>query len=364
MKKESLCVLFFLLFLYACGQSKKVPINKCEIYKKDSIRLGLFVGNHFLPSMRSSLAYLKDGYFAQLTKNNILLYTLQGKLVDSIRVKVPPYEFYTWFASDIHHFYFFDEARNTFTLLGKGTPPRTWSFNSLPKTFTDSFLILGNPPEVIQDTLFAFYLPKKFEQANIYYKTSGDISLKLLDSTMHIIKKIEPFPSIYTQKKGYFSDIAFRVINQSNIVYSFNHNDSLFVYDRNTTTTKSYPIKSKFFTLPPPKDEQNKTAFYRSQYATENSSYWRLHYDPFQKCYYRIVLHAEKYTNVDGTVNSAHQKPWSLQVISTEFKLLQEITFPGKKYDFNSLWVTPKGICVALFKPSSGYVTYEVFVIK
>ncbi len=51
-------------------------------------------------------------------------------------------------------------------------------------------------------------------------------------------------------------------------------------------------------------------------------------------------------------------------MISTDFKLLYEIDFPPKKYDFNSILITPKGICIALFSSYSGYLTYEVFHIK
>lgn len=115
--------------------------------------------------------------------------------------------------------------------------------------------------------------------------------------------------------------------------------------------------------MPTTKDENNKTTEYRSKYATENSVYWRLYFDPYRNLYYRVVLHKEKYYNKDGTVNPAHQKAWSLQVINEHFELLYEITFPSKKYDFNSLLILPKGIAVALFKPQSQYLTYEILAV-
>lgn len=363
--KQNITILFiFIGGILSCKSAKKVKIEDCNNFKKDSVKLDIHIGKQFTPSIRSSIAFTKDGYFIRLTKKCILLYNKKGRLADSISVNLPSYSFYTWFVSDTNHFYFFNEQKNTLTLINKKATQKVWNLSSLPKTFLDEFFILGNPPEVIKDTLFAFYLPKNFEQPNKYYKLSGDVSIKLLDSICTIIKQINPFPAIYTQKKGYYSDIAFRVINNSSIVYSFNHCDSLFEYNRNSGIMTRHSVKSPFFTLPPPKDEKNKTSEYRSKYATESSAYWRLHYDPYKNLYYRVVLHKEKYYNKDGTVNAAHQRAWSLQVINSQFRLIYEIKFPPKKYDFNSLLVTPEGICVALFKPSSEYLTYEVFDIS
>jgi hypothetical protein len=360
-------VFIFILCIFgilACNPTKKVKIKECAVFRKDSIKLDIYVEKQFTPTLRSSITYTKEGYFIQLGKKCILFYNNEGKLTDSVFVNFPSYSFYTWFASDVNHIYFLDEKKNTLTLISKKGIQKVWDLNSLPESFHSEFFILGNPPEVKQDTLFSFYLPKKFEEVNKYYKSSGDMSIKLLDSNCVIVKQNNPFPAIYTQKKGYYSDIAFRVINQSNLVYSFNHCDTLFVYNRNSNTIKTYSLKSPFFTLPPAKDEKNKTSEYRSKYATESSIYWRLYFDPFKNLYYRIVLHKEKYHNTDGTVTPAHQKAWSLQVINQQFELLYEIKFPSKKYDFNSLLVTSKGICIAPFKQYSGYLTYEVFSIK
>ncbi len=153
--------LVLVLLSISCQFTERTKILDANTFNRDSIILDIYTGKQFTPAIRNSITYLKDGYFANISRKSILFYNIKGKLTDSISVSLPSYSFYTWSALDANHFYFLDEEKNSLILVDKTTPRKIWNLNSLPELFLNQFFIIGNPPTVIQDTLFAFYVPKK-----------------------------------------------------------------------------------------------------------------------------------------------------------------------------------------------------------
>ncbi|GAB4201115.1 MAG: hypothetical protein Fur0023_05200 [Bacteroidia bacterium] len=151
----------------------------------------------------------------------------------------------------------------------------------------------------------------------------------------------------------------FRIIDdRHNLIYSFEHSDSIEVYNFIDCQKKKACVHSHFF------KENNNFDFNAvrdydkvAEYLITNSRYYLLHYDPYREVYYRIVLHSYKYKE-GKNVYLRTDVPWSIVVINKDFKVLKEVFFqPGKHY-FNFFIILPEGV---LIKQQSYENNYSLF---
>lgn len=139
----------------------------------------------------------------------------------------------------------------------------------------------------------------------------------------------------------------FRIIdNKSNIIYSFECNDTIEIYNLLTKQLSRKVIKSNYFVENSDFNFSNINHYdLISRYLIENSRYYNLLYNEYKNTYYRIVLH--KYNYQDGDkINLRTDVPWSLILCDEHFNVLKEVVFEPQQYDFSKCIITKKGVLI------------------
>lgn len=164
------------------------------------------------------------------------------------------------------------------------------------------------------------------------------------------------YPTLFTNEWKSWEDIHFQpqaVIQSKALVYQFPAIDSLYVLNLQTQEKKAYYVRSRYKRTEPAPKRQATTqeVLYVTQHST---SYMNLVYDPYRHCYYRLVCHTieepQKYiSQLQVTLN----KPLSIQIIDSNFKLIGETMLPKNKYFVYDAFVTTEGLWLSTSNPNN-----------
>jgi len=138
--------------------------------------------------------------------------------------------------------------------------------------------------------------------------------------------------------------------NDGKEVYSFSMDNRLFVY-KDTSLLGAYSVKSKHDFEDAPVPSKKLTGYNFNDdwlYEVQRGSYKKLIYDQYKNLIYRIVaLPAEPY-DADGFKTEIRDKPFSIQIIDSSFRLIGEVDFPAKTYDYRNTFASKKGLLISL----------------
>ena len=154
------------------------------------------------------------------------------------------------------------------------------------------------------------------------------------------------FPDIYKGFYGFWHTHPCRTIADGSLVYSFPISPTVYALDvRRRKVTMHDGLGSRYISHSfEPIQELHSAAY--AAYAVENGMYYEIVYDPYREVYYRFVLHP--YATVDPRTGEAitkvERKPFSVQIISTGFKLLGETLFPPDRYYQTNFFIAPEGL--------------------
>ncbi len=155
------------------------------------------------------------------------------------------------------------------------------------------------------------------------------------------------------------------IFNDSLTVLSLGASSKLQIYNHFTgRKIKEVCCKSRFLKEIQPisihKTEQQEITNFEN-----TSGYYRnILYDPYRKLFLRIVKHKQDLRNQYGTLNQFLDSPWSIIWLNTQFQIIGEKLFEGKKYDFRKISIIPKGILIYKNTNNENKITYDLFKIE
>ncbi|MCW3102477.1 MAG: hypothetical protein JWO09_917 [Bacteroidetes bacterium] len=188
------------------------------------------------------------------------------------------------------------------------------------------------------------------ENKKIYFNTPAEVTINITQAPCKITNKTGYWPGIYKTGEGYQDFWPARCVNNKNeLIYSFGINDSLFVYSNNKlTSVVEAKTQYKQNINPYPSDSNAHLVFLKKYYTTE-TRYKFILFNPYKDQYYRVFSKGEEIVNEDGT----KIYPWSLMVLDSDFKVINETTFNSNEYNFFSILPVPEGILICRSKEQS-----------
>lgn len=265
-------------------------------------------------------------------------------------------------------FFLTEHSNSLYMVDSNGVLKRKWEIGDYEQTGydvaafkNDPFLVAGNDV-FFTKTSFLDYRVYPYKTHVLSYNIKGD-------SVGH---DFADFPSNYKQDKWWhIVGYSFgKTINKNKeIVISYPTNDSLFVYQdgrlRKRVPGKSPSLGSGDF--PPFDNAYRGNTEYTIKYANTLGSYSTIVYDPYRDCYYRLVLHAQSFTNKDGSTNFYEDRPWSLQIFDADLRLIGEQDFPPRRYAFGDLLVVKDGLLIGNLHPdktAKQSLSFTLFTLK
>jgi hypothetical protein len=172
-----------------------------------------------------------------------------------------------------------------------------------------------------------------------------------LDISSRTVGTLPIFPTPYYQsidgRVGFITYLGFYDYFQGKILYNFQYESSLFLYDLETQDIQSSSgnnLKTKFVT-PLPSSESPEIY---DQHALENTHYLTLIPDKWRGLIYRI--------NWEGISDSSGagftEKKQSISVFDENLNFIQEFPLPDNTYQINNWFVNEKGLYLNKAHPS------------
>lgn len=218
------------------------------------------------------------------------------------------------------------------------------------------------PFYIIDSLAFMFRFPKdvinSYSSYQTFISTSREFCYDLKNKKEFLLKNAGNYPS-YLKKDFKYLFNPFRIIDTHyNLIYSFETNDTICIFNILSKRYEKKIIRSKYF-------QQNSTFNFNdihnyekiNKYLIENSRYYLLYHDNYVHLYYRIILHKYHYKD-KNTINLRTDVPWSIVVCDSNFNTLKEIKFNAKEYFFWPFIMTNQGVLLR----KQGYEnTYSLF---
>lgn len=205
-----------------------------------------------------------------------------------------------------------------------------------PLTIIDKDIFVYNFPDEVLDN------PNKLQK---YFSTPRDTRLTILNNNIKISGLYGNYPDYYKNNSNYVYSPVRTVGENAKLIYSFDDIEDIFIYDIHSGKYETKKLEVPFFKKNQVFDQSKSTDFnYISKYYTENDRFVNMIYDKYRNLYYRILSKSIKYENNDGTINRAQDKPFSILIYDNHFNFIKEITFPSRKYNFTTIYVTKDNV--------------------
>ncbi len=361
--KATLYSLFFLFFFNSCQNKKEVNISikkfkTIAISKKDygSGAFNLYTGEG---SSSYLINYNKD-------LKEIRLINIYTNKTDKIPIS-DSINFRMIYVKNLDTIILISKQENKITIVNaKGKVLSEYHINlSFKSTEYNISAVTPNQISLKGNYLYINCFPKIDKKKKAYFAHYFNLFLNLKDSSAGIVPLT--YPSIYSLYDHWWGGLGNKltqcVNNKSEIVYSFAMCDSLFIWDGKTI--KSYLVeRSKYLTHFPPEIFNNKQAMnsrYVIEYQRKSPRYANIKYDIEKKLYYRVIAHRQELKNKQGENNLNYDRSWSVQIIDTNLKVIDEVYFEPEKYNYVDFSVTEKGFCVSRHYDDSDSLIYWDF---
>lgn len=171
---------------------------------------------------------------------------------------------------------------------------------------------------------------------------------------------------------GNFSDLPVRcLLPDGRSIFCFSFDPNLYLCGATGETQVLTNLASQYLPpLPePPSTLRNNDLNETVAYTLSAGVYKEIVHDPWRKVFYRLVVHPRPVTAEDGHM-VFWDAPFSVQIISEDFRLLGETSFPALRYNyFMPMLVLPEGLILPYLHPQNPYLdenawTYVVFLPK
>jgi hypothetical protein len=242
---------------------------------------------------------------------------------------------------------FVGQETNKVSLVMKNAV-KTWDIGPVTKRISRHAFIgylSGESLQVFNDTVFCITSTserKKSEGPNLpFIRDNYDINFKLHNDSVQSLVKYNPNPS-YLRTHGFYSHADRTYLNSQELIYSFNHSDTLTKINLFTGARKLVKIKTTNFhpnTLFDYKRVQDYK--YLSEYEMSQSriAFGGLFHDKHRHLIYVLMKHKGLYIDDDGRKNKWYELPFSLFQFDNELNQLKELLIPpgmfgSHKYTF------------------------------
>jgi putative lipoic acid-binding regulatory protein len=175
-------------------------------------------------------------------------------------------------------------------------------------------------------------------------------------------RKSVNFPAIYQQGKDYLRSAATHCIAENMLVYSFEFDHNIYLYDLNGNLTKKIYRKSQYLDKFAEADS-SKTRYhgYDTRFRIENGEYFNIIYDKYQQLFYRIVRHNMSMVDSNGKVNDNIDGKWSIIIKDKNFNVLTEQVFPEKIYNIYNIIPTKAGLLISTYNKNNSQYNKNVY---
>jgi len=200
-----------------------------------------------------------------------------------------------------------------------------------------------------------------------YYANNCLLIYNLIDNSFY---KTVKFPKIYQQGKDYLKYFATHCLADSMLIYSFEIDHNIYIYNLDGNLRKKIHCKSNYLNNFENADT-SKTHFheYNSKFMIENGEYFNIIYDKYQQLFYRIVRHNMSMVDSNGKVYDDIDGKWSIIIMDKNFNILTEQVFPEKIYNIYNIIPTKEGLLISTYnrknpKYNKYIYSFDVFKIK
>ncbi len=207
------------------------------------------------------------------------------------------------------------------------------------------------PLEYNRKKLFMLHISSAPVFSKGFWKTKTGLIYDL--NTRKAENKIGAYPAIYRRgiNFGGYSLRPYRIINKKGeSIYTFSLENRLYVYNYKYLI-KTVSIPSVYVKNVHPKPQRKLTGYNRKDdwlYEMSRGSYRWMVYDKYHNMIYRLVLHSMPAYDGEGNRNKWEDKPFSIQIIDSNFRLVGEVPFPGKTYYFRNIMASKSGLLISL----------------
>ncbi len=156
------------------------------------------------------------------------------------------------------------------------------------------------------------------------------------------------FPANYRAGNSYKDPYPYFCYNDKDeLVYSYQANDSLFVYSFNGSFKEKHLAQSQFAKpfMPFDLDKLMDMAYTRN-YATTQNYYGKVIFDPYRNCYYRFFKKEVPYLNAAGKIRSGKEIPWTLLVLDENFRQKKEYEFDPAIHTWDYIVPVKEGVYI------------------
>jgi hypothetical protein len=175
------------------------------------------------------------------------------------------------------------------------------------------------------------------------------------------------FPSRYREQSYGQSVFPFRIVNNEYSIVSFQSDDSLYVFNRNTNGLKKYYGRSEFqkSDFIPFDTSYNGDIERYKEHVTVNPTYERIIYDKYKNQYYRFLLKELPLKGEDGVYSNLLDKDLVIMVFDKDFNIIKEDNV-GPTYLWYYAFVTPQGLYIQKkekYLPKNSSTEYAYFSV-
>lgn len=192
----------------------------------------------------------------------------------------------------------------------------------------------------------------------VEFPPSSDISpyedghLLIYDLKSEGFQILGDFPDVYNTSinEYYSSDPTIFVYNDDKIVVSFQFSHVLQVFEQvDGNWVKSSACAQSNFISEYSIAEANDSDKKYIEAVHSGSYYKQLIFDQFKNTYYRIIKHQERGLDENGLTKIFKEADWSILILDKDLNYIGETeAFQGGKYDYDQIFVSPKGLIISL----------------
>ena len=363
----SLILLFGTIAIYSCCKEKNHVVNigfiRSADFSKDDFGKGTFNLYYFSNNKNFIINYNK-------TTSTIIFNNLNSRLSTKIPFKHPINFRMIFVKSEDSIFLISREESKIYLIDYFGNIVNNYPVNLFKAGVRQK--IVANEPDWITISKGKLYInsyPSYKNRKTPYHKNFFCISIDLVTKKTELIPIT--YPKIYSNNHwwgGLGNKLTQCENNKGEIVFSFAMCDSLYFWDGQHI--KGYKVKrSKYLTdFPPDLFDNNKgmSSKYVIEYQRMNPRYSAILFDNRLKIYYRVVAHSQSLKNKQGYNNLNYDRSWSVQIIDTNLKVIDELYFDAGKYIYSDFLITKEGFCVSRHNTDSDSLIHWDFykVIK
>ncbi len=362
-------ILFFILILISCNKENS---NTTMLYKTGHFEIAI-------DDSVDNTKYLWLDYFDKKTNTNYLYdYNIIRNSIDIYNCNSKKL-FKSIYFVDYHiesgggifilnfdSIYVFDRKMNEIFLCDTSSvlkKKNKWSIASIVKSYKPDYEVSsGLSPMILNNN--SVYMRAGSNATPLKFYKGKCLFIYNLQSRKGIIKV--PFPEIYHHNKDFGKYGSSFCLFNNQLIYSFEIDPNLYIYDLQGNLLKSINAKSNFL---------NKIEFIDSTKLTDidffrkfnltHGSYYKLIYDKYNQLFYRIIRHNMPLLDSNNFVYNLFEADWSIIILDENFNILTEQVFKGKEYDFSSILPTPMGLLIYKNpKLDREHIAFDIYKFK